>query len=96
MQILQILLQNAIKYTRKGKITFKCYFLDEILHSKDKLCIEVGDTGQGFDTKQQLKMFKIFSNFKQKKLVNQGGSGIGLSLCKKLSDLLNIKIHFDS
>ena len=60
--------------------------------------IEISDTGQGFDEETQKTIFKIFGNFGKKwsKSVNSGGTGIGLRLCKKLSEILNIKIKCDS
>lgn len=41
-------------------------------------------------------MFKILGDFKHKNKINDGGCGIGLTLCKKLCDLLQIKLSFDS
>lgn len=42
-------------------------------------------------------MFKIFSHqLKLKNKVNSGGSGIGLTLCQKISELIKVKIQCDS
>lgn len=41
-------------------------------------------------------MFKTFSNFKLKNHVNSGGAGIGLTFLKKLCDILEIEIKFNS
>lgn len=62
----------------------------------EKIVIEVTDTGIGINQSEYVQIFKRFSNVKFKKKINNGGSGIGLTLCKKLSDLLNIQLSVSS
>ena len=64
----------------------------------ENIIIEISDTGSGFDAEKQKSIFKIFGNFGKKwsKQINTGGAGIGLRLCKKISDILNIKIKCNS
>lgn len=41
-------------------------------------------------------MFNLFDNFKYKNIVNSGGCGIGLTICHKLCNLLDIELKFES
>lgn len=41
-------------------------------------------------------LFKVFGNLKFKNNINEGGSGIGLSFCKKLASLVKATINFKS
>ena len=92
--ILKILIQNAIKYTWKGyvKLRSKVFKLGGSL----KVIIEIEDSGVGIKQDIQQKIFNLFDNFKIKNVVNSGGSGIGLTLSKKLCDLMNYELTFKS
>ncbi|MGD9581247.1 MAG: PAS domain S-box protein [Vampirovibrionia bacterium] len=92
LQILLNLLSNAVKYTpEKGKITIKA--------SKTKslqLKLSITDTGTGID---ENKISNIFSEFYQLNQVRDqalGGTGLGLALSKRLTELLGGKIGVKS
>lgn len=53
------------------------------------ITIEISDTGIGINEELQSKLFQLFDNFKYKHVINTGGCGIGLTLCKKLCDIMN-------
>lgn len=94
-QILLNLLSNALKFTDKGKIELKIYS-DNIKNDNYELYIIVSDTGIGIDKKY---LTKIFDSFYQIDLPNQSykkGSGLGLSICKYLCELMNGKISVES
>ena len=89
-QILINLLSNAIKFTNEGKISLKVY--DDI-HS---LHIDITDSGIGIE-KEQIKL--LFHDFTQLENIMQKqhkGTGIGLSLAKKMAQLLNGDIIIES
>lgn len=90
-RIILNLLSNAIKFTPKGKdITVSIYSVDE------NLCIDVKDNGIGIP---QDKLDIIFDRFGQvdSLLSRQAeGSGIGLSLVKKLVEALEGRIYVKS
>lgn len=87
--ILLHLLDNAIKFTKEGKITFKVKF------EGNNLLFSVIDTGIGIEGGQ---IFKIFQPFYQlsNPLNKTEGSGIGLTICYKLLELMNTKLQINS
>lgn len=47
--------------------------------------IEVEDTGIGISDEGQKKLFKTFGKLKDTQNLNENGSGLGLTICKKIS-----------
>jgi PAS domain S-box-containing protein len=90
-QILSNLLNNAIKFTSEGTITLGCK------PYKDKsVLFYVKDTGVGIPEKQQKIIFERFRQADDSISRTYGGTGIGLSISKKLTELLGGKIWFNS
>ncbi|MDK2841062.1 MAG: hypothetical protein PWQ17_567 [Anaerophaga sp.] len=89
-QILTNLLNNAIKYTEKGKIEFG-YSRRE----KDFLFF-VKDTGIGITKEQQAKVFDRFYRSDDPKAITHDGVGLGLSICLALINNLGGKIWLES
>jgi len=93
-QIVINLLGNAVKYTEQGRIDFAVKSeiqpqLDQIL-----LTITVQDTGIGIPADD---LSKIFDPFFQSGNVNMNvGTGLGLTICKQYTELLNGKISVES
>ncbi len=89
--IFQNLLSNAVKYTpEKGKIILK------IVSAKNKIHIEIADTGYGIPKNQQEKIFtKLFraDNIQTK---DTQGNGLGLYMVKSILDLIGGEISFTS
>ncbi len=87
-QILSNLINNALKYTSRGEVKFG-YRLGD-----DKLTFFVKDTGLGIPEEQKSH---IFERYNQSDSVEKfGGSGLGLSISKKLVELLGGKIGFNT
>lgn len=86
-KILAELVDNALKYTTKGKVTL------EAKVSFEGLEISVEDTGQGIDPSVQNKIFNKFSrgSFDFKKM--HGGLGLGLSIVQENCKLLEGRIE---
>ena len=90
-RIILNILSNAIKFTDiGGKITISIYMVN------DQVCISIKDTGIGIPKD---KTEVIFENFEQiDNTLSRGceGTGMGLSVVKKLANLNNIKINVKS
>ena len=90
-QVIVNLLDNAIKYNKRGgQVTI---ILDTDI--KDTVRISVVDTGYGIPKESRDKLFLPFSRVNTEHL-DVDGTGIGLSLCKHLIDLMNGKIGMEN
>ena len=90
-QILTNLLSNAIKFTDSGEIAT---YIKRI--NKNRYRFEIKDTGIGLTHEEQDKLFKSFSQADSSTTRKYGGSGLGLSICKQLVDLMNGRIWIES
>lgn len=82
-QILWNLLSNAVKFTPEGgQIRIQAHA------ESDDLVIIVSDTGVGIAQEDQESVFEKFRQTSQVLTREQGGSGLGLSICKELAKLL--------
>ena len=89
--VLNNLISNAVKYNYKeGKVDV---YLDE---NKDQITIMVCDTGIGMTKEETSKLFNEFVRIKNEKTKNITGSGLGLSIVKKVVDLYKGDIQIDS
>lgn len=87
--ILHNLLSNASKYSGEGtEVSFNTF------SDKTKLKIEIRDNGIGIPEEEKQHMFERF--FRAKNAVNIGGTGLGLNIVKKYTELLNGEIGFES
>ncbi|MHB9148040.1 MAG: protein kinase domain-containing protein [Candidatus Amoebophilus sp.] len=89
--VLVNLLSNAIKFTEKGYIKISLQ-TQSVSSTHVQLIIQVEDTGIGMTAEEQSYLFQQFS----RPLSSQyEGSGLGLSISKKLIDLMggNIQVH---
>lgn len=90
-QIIVNLLDNAVKYNKcGGMVTIKL-----AVSNNSFIRISVTDTGYGIPKKSIDKLFLPFSRLNTEQL-NVDGTGIGLSLCKQLVELMNGSIGMDS
>ena len=90
IQVTENLISNAIKYTDKGEVVIK------IIADQKQASIIVSDTGKGIE-KENLEF--VFESFRQietsdKKIYD--GTGIGLTICKSLSNMIGGDIHVES
>ncbi|HCT31059.1 MAG TPA: hypothetical protein DIW31_10085 [Bacteroidales bacterium] len=85
------LISNAVKYNKDGG-SVKCV----IRSTQGEMIIKVIDTGFGIEADDIPKLFQEFSRIKNASTRNISGSGLGLSIVKKLVDLYNGKIEVES
>lgn len=90
-QLIYNLLSNAIKFNKKnGKINILTYI------NEDKFFFEITDTGDGISKRNYDKIFNFFSQVNRSQLKRQLGSGVGLAMCKMITDAHNGEINFKS
>jgi len=89
--VLQNLLTNAIRYTNaEGHVTFT------IRCERGAVQIDVADTGVGIPPEEQSRIFSKMYRATNAKAMEINGNGIGLYMCKSLSEALGGTITFDS
>lgn len=91
-QVLFNICNNAIKFTDQGQVTLKVSLDD----SHQSLKFDVIDTGIGVTQDQQNKLFLAFSQADQTTSRKFGGSGLGLFICKQLTELMGGSIDISS
>ncbi|WP_434628944.1 ATP-binding protein [Chromobacterium sp. CV08] len=94
-QILSNLLSNAVKFTEHGEVALLLH-LDQIEGDRGKLLLTVRDTGIGIDKQQQARLFTAFTQVDSSTTRRYGGSGLGLSICRQLVELMGGSILLDS
>ncbi|MBF0187716.1 MAG: PAS domain S-box protein, partial [Magnetococcales bacterium] len=90
-QILINLLGNAIKFTKKGKVTLKVQ-----VDAEDLILFTVSDTGIGIPSDQHDAIFHPFIQGETFSSRRFGGTGLGLSITRHLIDLMNGRIWVES
>ncbi len=89
--ILNNLVSNAVKYNKDDGEVFV-----DIIENDGYAKISVEDTGIGMSIDEQENLFQEFVRIKNAKTKNVTGSGLGLSIVKKMVELNNGRIHLDS
>ncbi|MCJ1382478.1 hypothetical protein MMC17_005591 [Xylographa soralifera] len=94
-QVLMNLLANAYKFTAQGKVTVRSQtqFEDD---QSILVTISVSDTGIGITQEQLSRLFTPFSQADSSTQRSYGGSGLGLSICKALIEVLEGRIWLES
>ncbi|MCL2010218.1 MAG: ATP-binding protein [Synergistaceae bacterium] len=94
-QVLTNLCTNAIKFTAEGHITVAAKLLEKT-DSKATLLFSVTDTGIGMSQEQQRRLFSAFTQADTSVTRRYGGTGLGLALCKRLTQLMGGDIWCES
>jgi signal transduction histidine kinase len=89
-QILSNLVNNSIKFTTSGSISYGYEIVDE------KIQFYVKDTGIGISPENQGKIFDRFSQIDIKNANGLSGAGLGLAICKGLVEMLGGNIWVES
>jgi PAS domain S-box-containing protein len=93
-QVLTNLIGNAIKFTHQGSVQIKISSIIE--NQKAIIKSEVIDTGIGVPVEKLNKLFKPFSQVDASTTRMFGGTGLGLLISKRLSELMGGQIGVDS
>ena len=79
-QVLINLTKNALKFTRKGRITLIIAY--DYVH--EQLQVHVQDTGKGIAKEELNKLFTFFGKLERTEDSNPDGLGMGLTICQKI------------
>jgi PAS domain S-box-containing protein len=90
-QVFQNLVDNAVKFTSKGKIEVNIY-----KQEAGKYCVAIKDTGIGIDAEYLDKIFLPFSQEDTGYSRKFDGNGLGLALVKKYLEIINAEIKVES
>jgi signal transduction histidine kinase/DNA-binding response OmpR family regulator/HPt (histidine-containing phosphotransfer) domain-containing protein len=94
-QALTNIINNAVKFTERGEVHIKAALLervgDEVL-----LRFTVRDTGPGMTREQCAKLFQPFTQADMSTTRKHGGTGLGLTISRKLVELMGGEIGLDS
>lgn len=94
-QILLNLVSNAVKFTERGSIAITGRILRRELDIVT-LRFEVKDTGIGMSEDQLLRLFQAFEQADSSTTRRFGGTGLGLALSKRLTEMMNGRIGVQS
>jgi len=93
-QVLLNLVHNAVKFTEQGRVEVRTSYDPD----QGELAVEVRDTGVGMSREQlaRVRLFQPFTPSRPDTRLSLGGSGLGLSICHRLLELMNATISVES
>jgi signal transduction histidine kinase/CheY-like chemotaxis protein len=94
-QILINLVDNAIKFTHEGKIVVRAGVQEQTPEAA-LLEFSVSDTGIGIRPEDQERIFSPFTQADASTTRNYGGTGLGLTISRKLVELMNGQLRVES
>ncbi len=94
-QVLLNIVNNAIKFTEEGSVTLTAEIVQE-MYNEILVKFRVIDTGIGIKKSKLKSIFKEFTQADQGITRHYGGSGLGLTISKKLIELQNGRITAES
>ncbi len=94
-QILTNFVNNAVKFTEQGEIRLNIELLEHT-GQKVQLKFSVRDTGIGMTPEQSAKLFQPFTQADMSTTRKHGGTGLGLTICRRLVELMGGRIWLES
>lgn len=95
-QVLFNLIGNAIKFTEKGRVEVHLYCKDFKEGSELDIVLEVRDSGIGIPNEQYDIIFEAFRQQEGQSTRKYGGTGLGLTITKRLVNMMNGEIRLQS
>ncbi|MDT3738290.1 MAG: hybrid sensor histidine kinase/response regulator [Candidatus Kapabacteria bacterium] len=96
-RIIDNLLSNAVKFSKVGgKIHVKCDYIERQDNDNAFAVISIKDEGPGFTDEDKSKLFEKFAKLTAKPTSDEPSTGLGLSIVKKLTELLEGEIYLIS
>lgn len=90
LRIVRNLLSNAVKYTESGRIDVT------VEVSGDRCTLRIRDTGPGIPPTEHERIFEEFYQLQNPERDRSKGLGLGLAIVRRLSDLLEVGLQFES
>ena len=94
-QVLTNLIGNAVKFTSRGEVAISVD-ASETQSSVCQVHFAVRDTGIGIEREKQQTIFAPFTQADGSTTRQYGGSGLGLTICKRLVEMMGGRIWFES
>lgn len=94
-QILTNFVNNAVKFTEHGEIRLNIDLLERT-GEKVQLKFSVRDTGIGMTKEQAAKLFQPFTQADMSTTRKHGGTGLGLTICRRLVELMGGRVWLES
>jgi signal transduction histidine kinase len=90
-QILRNLISNALKFTERGEVR-----VSAAAEGSDRVAFSVADTGIGIAPEDQRRIFEEFAQLEHRLQRGARGTGLGLTLSRRLAELLGGRLSVDS
>jgi two-component system, sensor histidine kinase len=95
-QVITNLISNAIKFTEKGFVIFSVEILEQLSEKQCTLRFSISDSGIGIENDKLEKIFESFGQADQTTIRKYGGSGLGLTISKRLITLMGSELKVES
>ena len=95
-QVMTNLVSNAVKFTERGQVVVAVRLQERDADHTVRLRLEVRDSGIGMSPEQASRLFQPFSQADGTTTRKYGGTGLGLTICKRLVEAMGGSIAVDS
>ena len=95
-QVLLNIIGNAVKFTGFGSVSVSVHAIMKNYSGRADVIFEVKDTGPGIPNDQQEAIFEAFKQVEGADTRNFGGTGLGLTITKRLVEMMNGRIFLKS
>ena len=94
-QVLNNFVSNALKFTSQGWIEIKAELIERA-EGEDRVRFSVTDTGIGISAENQQRLFQPFSQGEGSTAQRAGGTGLGLTICRRLAEMMGGTVEMES
>jgi signal transduction histidine kinase/CheY-like chemotaxis protein len=95
-QVIVNIIKNAVKYTREGSVTLDVKATAKPGSRESMLLFTISDTGSGYSKESLEHLFNVFTHPDTMKQRGISGTGLAMTICKQITELLKGKIEVES